>query len=289
MTDNPLLTDLANLSRKIGAHCKYVQGGGGNTSVKLDGTMMAIKASGQRLSNMSATDGYSLVTYPAIVEYLDTPDDSDNDFYSRIKSFRTTPDKIPSIETGFHAFLGQFVLHTHSVYANILNCCVEGPQIAKELFPDALWIPYETPGRDLTLSMKDMVRQNGKIPSILFLENHGVITTGDNADDVYDLHEDISAKIIKRLNISTEFDVNNCNIENDFMKQNVLFPDQVVFTIAEGDIRNTPSAKETIAAYCYILQEIKNAGLTSHFIPQEKIAILLNMESEKFRQKVALK
>ena len=42
----------ADLSNRIGARPDYVQGGGGNTSVKLDGGLMAVKASGFRLSDV---------------------------------------------------------------------------------------------------------------------------------------------------------------------------------------------------------------------------------------------
>ncbi len=43
---NVLLDDYARLSQSAGARMDYVQGGGGNTSVKLDDTYMAVKASG---------------------------------------------------------------------------------------------------------------------------------------------------------------------------------------------------------------------------------------------------
>ena len=41
-----LLADFARVSQAAGARADYVQGGGGNTSVKLPGGLMAIKASG---------------------------------------------------------------------------------------------------------------------------------------------------------------------------------------------------------------------------------------------------
>ena len=45
-----LLSDFARVSQSTGARADYVQGGGGNTSVKLPGGLMAIKASGFCLS-----------------------------------------------------------------------------------------------------------------------------------------------------------------------------------------------------------------------------------------------
>lgn len=47
-----LLSDFARVSQAAGARADYVQGGGGNTSVKLPGGLMAIKASGFCLSDI---------------------------------------------------------------------------------------------------------------------------------------------------------------------------------------------------------------------------------------------
>ena len=47
-----LLSDFARVSQAAGARADYVQGGGGNTSVKLPGGLMAIKASGIGLSEI---------------------------------------------------------------------------------------------------------------------------------------------------------------------------------------------------------------------------------------------
>ena len=47
-----LLSDFARVSQSTGARADYVQGGGGNTSVKLPGGLMAIKDSGFCLSDI---------------------------------------------------------------------------------------------------------------------------------------------------------------------------------------------------------------------------------------------
>ena len=52
-----LLTRFARMSAAVGARNDYVQGGGGNTSVKLPGGLMAIKASGYCLSDVTAGGG----------------------------------------------------------------------------------------------------------------------------------------------------------------------------------------------------------------------------------------
>ena len=56
-----LLADFAQMSQLAGSRSDYVQGGGGNTSVKLDGGLMAIKASGFCLSDISTDKGYAVL------------------------------------------------------------------------------------------------------------------------------------------------------------------------------------------------------------------------------------
>ena len=56
-----LLADFAKMSQEAGARSDYVQGGGGNTSVKLSGGLMAIKASGFCLSDIDTDKGYAVL------------------------------------------------------------------------------------------------------------------------------------------------------------------------------------------------------------------------------------
>ena len=60
------LRDFARVSQKIGARSDYVQGGGGNTSVKLGGGLMAIKASGYRLCDITPQAAYAVLDYEAL-------------------------------------------------------------------------------------------------------------------------------------------------------------------------------------------------------------------------------
>ena len=56
-----LLSDFARVSQAAGARADYVQGGGGNTSVKLPGGLMAIKASGFCLSDIRPDKAYAVL------------------------------------------------------------------------------------------------------------------------------------------------------------------------------------------------------------------------------------
>ena len=45
------IESLINISHQIGANISYIQGGGGNTSVKINNNLMAIKSSGTNFCN----------------------------------------------------------------------------------------------------------------------------------------------------------------------------------------------------------------------------------------------
>lgn len=289
MTQNDLLKDLKTISSIIGNNSAYVQGGGGNTSVKLDEERMAVKASGWLLSDVTEKDGYSIVDYKAIREYLRDPDESEEAVTSKIKSFAVETNNRPSIETGFHALLGNCIIHTHSVYANLLACSKKGIRIAKELFPDSIWVDYSNPGRALTLAVKSSIVANPHSSSF-FLQNHGVIVSADNAQKALDIHESINKKIQEYFNIpEDDFDPDSVMEDLDFIKDHVLFPDQVVYTLAGAELLKTRAAKETLAAYRYIFETIEKNDLIPNFIEKENVEILSNMEGEKYRQKALKK
>ena len=60
-TNRTNLENFRRVSGTVGARADYVQGGGGNTSVKLDGGLMAIKASGYCLKDIDVDKAYALM------------------------------------------------------------------------------------------------------------------------------------------------------------------------------------------------------------------------------------
>lgn len=151
--------ELVRISSYAGARGDYVQGGGGNTSVKLDGRLMAIKASGYTLGEITEDTGYVTADYQKIRAYYNAADPGeDRDFETEslqaaLDSVELLPgmeDRRPSVEIGFHAFLKRCVIHTHSVYANILCCSAEGRGVAGQVFGETglsyAFIPYINPG-----------------------------------------------------------------------------------------------------------------------------------------------
>lgn len=265
------LKGLELISQTVGKYPDMVQGGGGNTSAKLNDEIMAIKASGYKLSQVTQKDGFARVNYSDILDFHNNLDLSqDKDFSGESKQI--IQDSVvdeggnelkPSIETGFHSFLKKYVIHTHSVYANILCCAQEGEKLVKEIFADEdhepLWLPYTHPGFHLTRVVSDAVdkfqkKYNGK-PKIIFLENHGLVVTDDDARDSIELNTEVNNKIkaffdinrdypqtrleedeevfISHNNYLKDFFKNNSEIDEDYFKQ-FLYPDQIVYM--GGDI-----------------------------------------------------
>jgi len=133
------ILNLIKISRKIGNFPDYVQGGGGNTSVKITNSLMAIKASGYFLKNISLKTGISFVNFKKIKSFINKKKNtSEEDLTSainnqqlNIKNFRYLK---PSIETGFHAiYPKKFIIHSHIVYANILLCSTQGQKILNKI------------------------------------------------------------------------------------------------------------------------------------------------------------
>ena len=278
------LNSLIDLSRNIGIDPALVQGGGGNTSVKIDTDRMVVKASGVRLKDIGEPNGHSIVDHGAIRRYLEEPDGSEDAFAKKMASYAVETGNRPSIETGLHALLKKFVVHTHSVYANLLTCCVEGKDIAKELFPDSLWIGYETPGRDLILSIRDSLKSAES--DIIFLANHGLIVTGSTKRVVSELHTMVNRTVMDYFHIDRAvYSDEDRGISMDFIKGHVLFPDQVVYTLAGEDILASSSAKEALWAYRFLVSTMREKKLGPKFLPNDKVSVLLDMESEKYRQK----
>ena len=310
------IQELINVSRAIGQRPDLVQGTGGNTSVKIDGKTMFIKASGWRLSEINENEGIVDVNYNNMA--LD--EDFSNFKYPR-----------PSMETGFHSFLEEYVIHTHPVVANIIFCAQGGENILKEIFHNfdaaIIWLPYSNPGPQLALSMKKAVseseKRDGKPVEVILMQNHGLTVAGDNIVRVSGLHNKILELIKRRLNLTepfpeikiTETD-NGFESRTDFLKnfirnnyflienfrQNILFPDQAVFCgdiggkiAAESSgnvIYNKTTHKEALAieeiltAWAYIVSCANLSGLSLKTISQEDVNYIKNMESEKYRQQL---
>lgn len=200
------LDALSALSIQAGSRADYVQGGGGNTSVKFDDTLMAIKASGFCLSDIRADAAYAVLDYRAIraffeahspEDFLDVESAGAAEVKASIRQIEGLPELRPSVEAGFHSLLDTFVLHSHSVYANLAACSAECGAIMREAFRGAGYavVPYVDPGTRLTFAVQEALMQAGKRPPVLLMQNHGLIAHHDDMEACLAIHADANERI----------------------------------------------------------------------------------------------
>lgn len=262
------LKNLERISKSVGIPIEYTQGGGGNTSVKLDDELMAVKASGYKLKQITPGEGYVVVNYSKIKEFFNEVDLSlDRDYEKESTEFvkanivemEGLKKLRPSVEAGFHSVLQKYVIHTHPVYANILCCAQKGRELVEKIFKDSecaiAWIPYINPGFCLTLKIKDCIEktitETGLFPQLIFMENHGLIATADDNEECISLHQKANDIIREYFDLNEEYprlclekaDDNTFvsrteylieyfkrnTISSSFFDEMVLYPDQLVY------------------------------------------------------------
>lgn len=218
-TNQARLADYVQMSKTTGSRCDYVQGGGGNTSVKLDGQLMAIKASGFRLDQIEPDQAYAVIDYAVVRDFYLKTDPSSLPDIEQAGSAQTKaatqtieglPQLRPSVEVGFHSLLETFVLHTHPVYANLAACAAEGAAMAAPVLADLpesfVFVPYINPGAQLTFAISEARQKTlaatGKLPAIIFMQNHGLIITGDDAANCLRLHDEVNQRIASAFGVS---------------------------------------------------------------------------------------
>lgn len=263
MASNKL--ELLELTKTFSQRSDLIQGPGGNTSVKNSNGEMYIKASGFRFDEMTIENGISAVNYLNIRNYFNIvkPLDKEKEEAEMLrivgenilKDDSGNPFPKPSMETGFHAVLDQYVIHTHSVWTNLINCRTDKSAAIAHLnkYFKMAEIPFVSPGFGLSYLVSDAIKNaelTGKSkPDIFLLHNHGVIAHSDNPEICKKLLLDLDQAIIDFLEIQQEYPSTGisgsdtswqpqCDFVNSLLEkyhcdenffEQVLFPDQTVF------------------------------------------------------------
>jgi len=254
-----MLKQLEFLSKEAGSRVDYVQGGGGNTSVKLGNGLMAIKASGFRLNQVTETDGF------AVVELDTLKDVTAEQGYKPLR---------PSVEAGFHALLGKFVLHTHPVYANLALCSKNGINRLPELMRGYgyITVPYINPGEELSAAIKERLKPD---TVAVFMVNHGLAVTADTADECLRIHDDINERIAASYGVSRQdFEAFSEQIAK------TLYPDQQVY------LELTDAQREILAAVMFIQFTLMKQGETAQSMDTEAMRFIAGWESEAYRKSI---
>jgi ribulose-5-phosphate 4-epimerase/fuculose-1-phosphate aldolase len=262
------LKELELISKAVGSKPDLIQGGGGNTSVKLDERLMAVKASGCKLSQVTPSEGFVVVDYKNIRNYFDNVDlnsgidyekDSVEFAQKNVVEIEGLKKLRPSVEAGFHSILKKYVIHTHAVYANILCCAQNGKELAEKIFAPGgysfVWVEYVNPGFGLTLKIKDAVAEHtgayGRHPEIIFMQNHGIVVNSDSCSRCIELHSEAMELIRECFGIKDEYPgitlekagdntyisrtkyledaLKGSSINEDYLDKTALYPDQLVY------------------------------------------------------------
>lgn len=191
------LNTITELSHRFGAP-DFVKGGGGNTSVK-NQEQVWVKPSGTTLAGMTPDSFIGLSRERLKTLYtMDIPADSSKR-ESRVQEIMReacleADAARPSVEAPLHDILeGRFVVHTHAVLVNGMTCSLQGEAVCRDLFPEALWVPYIDPGFILCMDVRRRIDQysqmNGHSPRVLILENHGIFVSGDTLNEIVERYE----------------------------------------------------------------------------------------------------
>jgi rhamnose utilization protein RhaD (predicted bifunctional aldolase and dehydrogenase) len=211
------LQNFVRMSKYAGGRFDLTQASGGNTSVKISNNML-IKSSGFLLGDVETDKGFTKVDFGELIRGLKTRitlrektqffDKQIQQIISR--SVRTGAK--PSMEVFMHALLGKFVLHTHPIVINILTGQKQWQENLNKLFPQALLVEYKTPGADLAFSilyelialavLKKLEKNNSNLnkTTVIFLQNHGLVVSGNDVDSVICETENIIKKAEEFLN-----------------------------------------------------------------------------------------
>jgi rhamnose utilization protein RhaD (predicted bifunctional aldolase and dehydrogenase) len=190
---NDSLEKLIAASARIGSNLDLVQAGGGNTSIKEDGTLW-VKASGKWLSRANEDDMFLPVPMADIERQLAAEDEKFPEYRTRTgESLR------PSVETAVHAVMPQkVVIHVHSVRTIAWAARAGGREGVQSLLAGlkCSWIPYTHPGIPLAIKIREEMPAR---PDVLILENHGLVVAAEDCEGA----EQFLAEVERRLSGET--------------------------------------------------------------------------------------
>lgn len=184
-------------SNLLGADLRLTNYGGGNTSCKAiakdpltgqETEVMWIKGSGGDIgtlkkSGLAALYVDRLRSLQNVYRGIEHEDEMVELFNHCIYDLAS---KAPSIDTPLHGFLPfKHIDHLHPDAAIAIAAAKDGEKITQELFGGTIgWVPWQKPGFDLGLQLKECLDKNPGIRGIM-LGSHGLFTWGDTAYESY--------------------------------------------------------------------------------------------------------
>lgn len=261
------MNDFVKLSKYAGMREDLVQAGGGNSSYKEASDRMLIKASGYQLADVSETRGFSVVN-PQIIKSAfiaggDTITEADS---KEILKDAVLLGEKPSIETFLHSVTGTYTLHTHPTVVNALTCRKGGMEELASLFPEAVIIPYATPGVELAKIFFREYKKQAKNGKIIFLQNHGLVVSGETANEVISETERVTTEIEKVLGADMKAYHDLTALWETY------FSEKILWKVTDENISRTSSTwPHTFCPDCVVFLGKKFLSLEGSLHEQEQI------------------
>ena len=223
------LKTIVELSHEFGTP-DYVKGGGGNTSVKNETTLW-VKPSGTTLGGLTE-ETFVTLNRSKVNELFNVETPAESAAREElVKNFMAEAVENeagrPSVEAPLHNIINtRFVVHTHPYMVNGLTCAKDGEVVAKQLFPDALWVEYIDAGYTLSVELKGRIeqytREHGKGPKIILLKNHGIFVAADTADEIRSLYAGVMEAVkreYEKAGIQATLDIAEAESASEFEEQ----------------------------------------------------------------------
>ena len=185
-------------SNLLGADLAVTNFAGGNTSAKLTGSdplsgqtvpVLWVKGSGGDLGSMEL-DGFATLYQEKLLalERLYRGREQEDDMVPLLAhcTFGLNP-RAPSIDTPLHAFLPYaHIDHMHPDAVIAVAASRDGERLTEEIWGGAIgWLPWQRPGFDLGLQLRDLARARPEITGIV-LGGHGLFTWGEDSRSCYE-------------------------------------------------------------------------------------------------------
>ena len=258
-------------SNLLGADLRLTNYGGGNTSCKamakdpLTGAeveVMWVKGSGGDLGTMQRNGLAALYvdrlrSLKNVYRGLAHEDEMVELFNHCIYDLAS---KAPSIDTPLHGFLPfKHIDHLHPDAAIAIAASKDGEKITKELFGGKIgWVPWQKPGFDLGLQLKQCLDNNPGIIGIM-LGSHGLFTWGDTAYESYINTLEVIEKCAEYL-------------QENIAKQNAVFAGQKIQSLEESKrLAQAASLAPILRGFCSA-----QTKMIGHFTDDARVLEFIN-------------
>lgn len=258
-------------SNLLGADLRLTNYGGGNTSCKamtkdpLTGAeveVMWVKGSGGDLGTMKRNGLAALYvdrlrSLKNVYRGLAHEDEMVELFNHCIYDLAS---KAPSIDTPLHGFLPfKHIDHLHPDAAIAIAASKDGEKITKELFGGKIgWVPWQKPGFDLGLQLKQCLDDNPGIIGIM-LGSHGLFTWGDTAYESYINTLEVIEKCAEYL-------------QENIAKQSAVFAGQKIQSLdAENRLSQAAALAPILRGFCSA-----QTKMIGHFTDDARVLEFIN-------------